>query len=404
MQGLIMKELLKKYLFEFREINSICKKYLFLYMIQAISAGVGFFIAVYLEVHLKLPAHIIGYIVSIYVAGNFFGSTISAKILDFSSPLKLSGISLFSQGLCFAILCLTNSILLISFVMFILGVFCYIFAIANNYFIPIASGQTDEEQARSISLLSVSSNIGIGIGGALVSLLSNQYPILLFALMSITLLLSSRAYFKQDIKLSSSSSNKECESSVSVDKQNYFLSLFVIFILGLIFAQKRVSYSLFLEDYFGSNEASFLFLLNPLLIIFFLPSVTKLCKNYERRMIIGIGCILLGGGLFLLQYTSLFMIAIIICIITTFGEMLGSVFSQLMCFQSSSSAHKGRAMGYYKLLYALGAFIGSSIGGNIQEYFGTNVVWNVCGLLGFVLFAVCFIFSNLTQKAPVLVS
>jgi predicted MFS family arabinose efflux permease len=287
--------------------------------------------------------------------------------------------------------------------MFLLGVFSYIFTIANNYFIPLAAGNTDEEQARSISLLSVSSNIGVGIGGALVSILSNQYPTILFALMSITLIVSSGAYFKQNIKLSSSV-DKGAESKFPLNKHYYFLSLFVIFMLGLIFAQKRVSYSLFVESNFGSNDTSFLFILNSLLIIFFLPSVTKVFKSYERGMVIGIGCILLGGGLFLLQYTSLFVIAIVICVITTFGEMLGSVFSQLMCFQSSPPSHKGRAMGYYKLLYALGTFIGSSIGGNIQEYFGTNVVWEVCGLLGFTIFTVCIAFSKLTQKDPVLVS
>ncbi len=371
-------------------------------MIQTITAGVGFFIAVYLDIHLKLPTHIIGYIVSLYVAGNLIGSAISTKILDLSNPVRLSGISLFSQSICFATLCLTDYVPIISIAMFFLGAFGYVFTITNNYFIPMISGSSDEEQARSISLLSVASNIGVGLGGALVSLLSSNHPVVLFAFVSATLLISSAAYFKRNINLCGSSANKENKVQFSYHKQNYFLSLFVIFVLGLIFAQKRVSYSLFLENSFGANDASFLFMLNSLLIIFLLPWVTKLFKSYERHIVIGAGCILLGGGLFFLQYASIFYVAILICVIATFGEMLSSVFSQLMCFQSATNSSKGKAMSYYKLLYALGTLIGSSIGGNVQEYFGTNAVWEVSGMLGAILFAICIASLKIIQKEPVI--
>lgn len=395
----------KGYISEYKSLSTLCKKYLNLYMLQSVTAGVGFFIAIYLEIHFKLPPKTIGYIVGCYIAGNFFGSWFTARVLDKYDSFKYSALMLIIQGLSFLAICLISNITLISIIMFILGVSSYAYTITNNYVITVLAGNNEDKRSTAISLLNVFSNIGIGLGGAIVSIFSKNQPILMLSSMGVILMVSALFYLKSE------GMDKQSEQKIK-GKDNdlvpsviiYRLSLFIIFGLGLIFAQQRVSYSLFLENSFGESGASTVFLLNSLLIIFLLPSVIKYFKKFNNVFSLGLGGLLLGGAMFFLQYADIFYVVIFICIVATLGEMLASVFSQLLCFQSAPKNGQGKAMGYYKLLYAFGTWIGSNLGGNIQENYGLNGVWEFCGVIGFIVFISCLISYKYIPKRHLVVS
>lgn len=100
----------------------------------------------------------------------------------------------------------------------------------------------------------------------------------------------------------------------------------------------------------------------------------------------GIGGLLLGLGMWMLQLGPSFSVIILICIIITVGEMLAATLSELICFESSSKEIRGKAMSYYRLLYSCGTITGAYLGGNIQTYIGLTYVWLFCGFIGLILF------------------
>ncbi|KTD63379.1 multidrug resistance protein, MFS family [Legionella santicrucis] len=277
---------IKGYMETYLNLNNKCKLYLFFYMIQSISAGVAFFIAIFLNEYLLLTADTISWIVGFFVMGNLLGSWLTAKLLDRSDPYKLSGISLMLQAICFFSICYTSSIWLIIVIMLILGVASYVYVICNDYLITALAGKMESERALAISLLNVSSNIGLGIGGVTVTYLSKNNPIQMFTMIGITLVISSLFYFSDRSGRVNVITEKHDEAISKSNLNLYRLSLSIIFSLGLIFAQQRVGYSLFLTKYYGDSGASFIFMLNSFLIIFFLPSVTK--SAIQKNQVLGV--------------------------------------------------------------------------------------------------------------------
>ena len=77
-----MISVVREYLSGYTGIKTECKWLLFFYMIQCISAGIAFFIAIYLDKHLNFSAQTIGFIVTVFAGGNLLGSLLAAKISD----------------------------------------------------------------------------------------------------------------------------------------------------------------------------------------------------------------------------------------------------------------------------------------------------------------------------------
>lgn len=394
--------MLKKYARGFTELNAHCISLLLAYMLQSISAGMAFFIAIYLDSNFKLSAQIIGIIVSAFSTGNLLGALFAAKITDKTNPFKVSFYSVFVQGLCFCLIPLCANPSFMIGVMFVLGFSGYTFTANNQYLITAVAGTEKSQRSKAISLISVSSNIGVGLGGALVSIFSKDYSYPLLIGAGGLLFITSIYYFisARKIKISSTASSKNASTDRRKEDPNlYFYSLLIIFILGLIFAQQRVSYSLYLNQYFPGSRASSLLLLNSLLIVFGMTSISSISLRFNNYIMMGVGCLLLGGGMFFYQFTYYYPLVLLICIVSTAGEMIGTLVSQLCCFNSSNEKERGKAMGYYKFLYALGTVCGTSVGGGLQTHYGMNTVWLFCGVLAFSMFFISFLMANVLSNS-----
>ena len=81
-------QFIKEYISGYRKLNIKCQKFLAFYMLQSISAGIGFFISIYLSINIEFSIDLIGKIVGSFVAGNLLGSWLISKILDRRNPYK----------------------------------------------------------------------------------------------------------------------------------------------------------------------------------------------------------------------------------------------------------------------------------------------------------------------------
>lgn len=394
-------DFLQSYYKNFISLSYNARVMLMIYMFQCVSAGVAFFIAIYLKIHLDLGAETIGFIVSLFATGNLVGAIGTAKILDKLDPFRITIISLLIQGGCFLSIALAPSVYWIGVLMFLLGVSGYAYVVSSEFLIVSCSGHEEKVKSSAISFINISSNMGVGLGGVLVAFFSEIHPKELIIGIGLSLLLLSAFYLKphKRILLSANDTNDNCDNTKesSYPSRIYYLSLFYIFALGLVFAQQRVSYSLYLESNFGSSAISSLLLLNSFLIIGFLPSINDISQKMNKIRFMGVGGLMLAGGMALYQYTHSYFIVFILCVVTTFGEMIGTLLSQFLCFQSAKPENKGKAMGYYKFLYALGTILGTSLGGYIQQHCGMNYVWTFCGILAVVMLVVTFTSQNTTR-------
>lgn len=384
------------------QLDKTCKKYLFFYMLESMAAGISFFIAIYLHIYLKLSLSEISFIVASNVFGNLCGSFFTSKILDKTNPVRLASFALMTEGVCFILVTTTNQVWTLSLLMFLIGFGCYSFAIANNLFISNLAGEKTSQRTIVISFLNLSSNAGLAIGGIIVNLVAEKIPLLVFILLGITLFLVSLFYRSDSTKYRPQKVQDQLSPEVPPShKKIYLLSLFVIFMVGILFAQQRVGYPIYLQNYFNTFQISLIFLLNSILLVFFLTATVNAVGRFNQIIVTGFGGLLLGLGMYFLQYIQTFAFLVIACIIFSVGEIIVTVFSQLLCFQCADKKKKGKATGLYRLLYALGTILGTFMGEKIQQLWGENYVWSFCGLTAWLVLTVCLIVSwNNDQHPP----
>src|SRR3989338_10035178 len=147
-----MKMNFSEYLDTYRSLNNKARQYLLIYLIRSCTSGISFYIAIYLA-HLHLSAKIIGYEVSALVFGNLFGSLLVSYILNSKNAFKISGISLFMQGVCFIVLIISQTPQFIGISVFILGVFGYFYQVCSSYLITSIAGKDVGSRSKALTVM-----------------------------------------------------------------------------------------------------------------------------------------------------------------------------------------------------------------------------------------------------------
>jgi len=376
----------------FLEQPSKSKKMLIIYAIQSLAGGMAFYFAFFLG-SLKFSPQIIGFIVSGMAVGNIVGAFVMGKMSDRTNPFYSSYLSLLFQGVSYILLALTKSPFIIGISMFLLGASSYAYMAVSEYAITSFSGQDERKRACALSLQNVASNIGTLVGGIIIASVSEKLAFNVFVCTGIMLIIFSLYFRFENKRAGFYIEKKTCSKQTNEDKHLYTYSLFFIFILGIIFAQQRVGYPIFLKENAGKGFIDLILTVNALLIITFMTTVSNILVKKNHLLVMGLGVALLGCGMFLFYFIQNLTGILLICIGVTLGEMICILLAQLICFQSVKDGKQGKAMGAFKGFYALGTIIGASLGGVLQNRYGINAVWELCGVLGVSMFIICYLFN-----------
>lgn len=387
-----MKKIVYGYFETFTSLNFDCKFFLLLFLIRSYSAGMVYYIVIYLA-NLHLDANIIGHQISLLVLGNLLGSLFASHTLNYQNVLKCNGFSLLVQGLCFLMIACSKSQALLTIFVFLTGFSGYVYQISSSFLITNLSGSDEGSRSRAVTLLSVLSNLGLGTGGAAVSLFSENHAQFLFFSTGLLLILFAMFYFKKSMRIFVIV-DKNIQNDGITHSKYLLSSLLSAFVLGVLFAQHRIGLNIFIHEYFSHTQMSCLIMLNSLLIILFLPMIRPFLIEKGNTAILGFGILLSGGGMFLLQYATSFFWTVLLCIIWTFGEMIATTLSHFMCYQSTRKEQRAKAMSIYKFLYATGTFLGALLGTALLSYFSLTGIWHLCGYLGFIMFVIMFLVRN----------
>jgi predicted MFS family arabinose efflux permease len=276
--------------------------------------------------------------------------------------------------------------------------------ITSNY-LWVLNRCNETQRLKALNLLATASNLGFGISSIFIGLVVTigfQY-IFLFSGIALFIL----SYISSKDKKTSphiqnenetlNQSSKPLNFNGNKDRIILTIILICVFFTGTIVAQLSSTYSIYIQSSFphlGITAVSILFTLNSLLVVLFEVPIGNILSNYNKILMVGIGSFFIGLGMFLLNVSFIFSIAILACIIYTLGEIIFFCLAQLICYQRGPKNKKGKYMGLYRMVYASSRVIGPAIGGIIYSDFGGNIIWYISGLIGITSLLTCFHFRK----------
>lgn len=393
---------LKKYASNYNDLPAQCWRSIILSALNTLSIGVCFFLSLYFVTVLHISIQTTGIIIACYGLGTVIGGFAGGKLSDAFSPKMVSIASLFIQTLSFLCLIKVTSPYWLMLTMLISGVASYGFKTSNNVFILQQCGEHSDIRLRTVGIMHMANNLGLGLSGILIGELSSYGFHYIFWLSGI-LLFSSAIY----LLLSSDQSlfSTHTEIAPEIKKETAYqanplilkLTLTCLFLMGLIFAQLSTTYSIYVQDAFpelGIKAVSILFILDTILIVLFQAPIIALIKPYRKVLILGLGAFLLGLGMLILSFSFTFTLALISCLVWTIGEMLFMPPAQLLCYENAPATKKGQTLGVFQSTYATSCVAGPAIGGFIYQHLGGNTLWYISAALGLACLVACIKYRN----------
>ena len=171
------------------------------------------------------------------------------------------------------------------------------------------------------------------------------------------------------------------------------------FAIALVFLQMSSTFGLHVTSC-GFSPATYgaLISLNGILIVFFELPLTSVTRQFPARPIIAAGYGLVGLGFALNGVAHTIPLLVLVVVVLTFGEMIAMPVAAAYVADSIPAEMRGRYMGAYGLMWALGLTCGPATGLPLYAR-APLLLWGTCGALGLIA-AVLVLRSETTTPAP----
>ena len=354
------------------------------------------FLSLYLTNDLNYSEAQVKWVLVSFGIGSVLGSWIGGKLTDKFGFYKVMVVSLFITGISFILLQYITS-----FLWLCIGILITI-TIADAFrpavFVSIKAFSKPKNQTRSIGLLRLAINAGMGIGPTLAGLLIilDGYATLFWVdgLTCITAILLFVKLVKNPMrKVKEGQEKNESKKPSTVYKDFTFLIFcLVCFLFGMAFFQLIGIFQLYYNQIFTLNEfeiSLILFLNIAIIVIFEMPML-----NFLEKKTIAVtkytvfACFLLALSFLVLYENYWIGILFINMILMTFSEMLGFPYTNKFALNRAKEGQEGSYMALYTISFALAHIFCPLISMTIIEDFGYQLNWLFCtgyGLLGMAL-------------------
>jgi MFS family permease len=405
----IITAIIKNYFSNYTGLPRSCWQGIFLNFIESALAAVYYFLSIYFVDILHINISTAGIIISFYGLGTILGGFVGGKMSDKISPRIVSMASLLGQAITFLALIKIKNPIFIAVDLFILGIATYGFITSNYVFVLSYCKNSEADRLKAINILNIVSNLGIGLAALIIGELAANDFQNVFYLSGIFLLILAILLALQQNRLTYIDNKKDNDkiiiNSTNIERVTFKgsnravnLALVCLFFTGMIVSQLSTTYSIYLKEtfpQFGIHAFSLFFFLNTCLVVIFQNYLVNKFSDNNKLMMIGIGSFLIGFGMLLLNFSFIFAIALLSCIVYSAGEMIFFSMVQLFCYQRGNEGRKGSSLGAYRMVYASSRFIGPAVGGSIYYNLGGNVMWYFSGLTGLIFFILCSHYKKL---------
>lgn len=354
------------------------------------------FLSLYLKKDLGYSEDDIGWILACFGIGSVVGSWLGGKLTDIFGFYKVMVVSLFLTGLCFIGLQYLNT-----FWGLCLGIL-FTMSIADSFrpaiFVAIKAYSNLENRTRSIGLLRLAINAGMGIGPTFAGIIivANGYN-LLFWIDGVTCIAAIILFYFL-VKEAPLKSSEKSEEHKTLDKNSVYKDLsfwihsIICFLFGMGFFQLISTLPLYYNDVFKLNEfkIGILMLINVLIIVIFeMPLLNYIEKRYlQVTKLIAMACLLLCLSYVILYQNFWIGILLISMVLLTLSEMLGFPYTNKFVLSRAKDGLEGSYMAMYAMSFSLAHIFSPKIGLSIIYKYGYQVNWLVTasyGLLGVIL-------------------
>ena len=365
------------------------------------------FLSLYLKKDLGFSEVDIGSIFACFGIGSVIGSWLGGKLTDSFGFYKVMISSLFLTGLCFISLQFIDS-----FLGFCIGILITM-SIADSFrpaiFVAIKAYSKPENQTRSVGLLRLAINAGMGIGPTLAGLIivMEGYNIL-FWIDGVTCILAILlfSYLVKDPKVKPSETREQhqnLDKNVVYKDKSFWIHSVICFLFGMAFFQLFTTMPLYYDEIFRLDEFKIgilLFLNVAIIVVFEMPLLNYL----EKRLIpvtkhIIMSCVLLALSFLVLYQNFWIGILIVNMVLMTLSEMLGFPYTNKFALQRAKDGLEGSYMAMYTMSFSIAHIFSPKIGLSLVHHYGFQINWLITfgyGAIAIVLSA--WLHKRIKQK------
>ncbi|WP_094092135.1 MFS transporter [Legionella clemsonensis] len=348
----------------------------------------------------KLEIGQIGFFVGF---GSLLGGIISAAVIDLICPSSIVVVSLLMGSIGFYFIPMCRESYYYAFCTLLIGISTSLFISCNNTLL-LKSVSRNEKKLRIVqSLKAVTENIGSSFSILLIMFFAAQNYATIFQILGITLLVLgvlAAKIIKKELNVVDvvNPANRLIQNRKG-KKSTFFYAISSVFLIGILFAQQRIAYPLFLQERFNSYfTTGLLFWLDPIIVSLFQIKVTHLFSSIKLNMVMAIGAMFLGLGLFLLAIVKTLIGVILAIVVFILGEMLFMPASSVLCFESTDERKKGFSIGSWRIAYSLGLMVGPLISGWLMHHYSFNSCWYLASLIAATVVTISLIISYLNHS------
>ena len=364
-------------------------------LINRLGAMVFPFLSVYLGTVIGFDITEVGWIMSAYGIGSMMGSLLGGKLTDHFGHLRVMVGSLILSSFAFlGLLYLSSFYQWLGFIM-LATMITDSFRPAN--FVAMDVYSTEENKTRSISLVRLMINLGVGIGPLVGGYLAVKYGYnWLFVIDAVTCVLAAIFLYA---KLGHTDNRSDLRDKREVIKKDegdvakgkspytdwpYLLYMSFLLLSTLSFAQLIFTLPYFLKTQLGFDEDIIgkVLGINGIIIFFFeMPMIYYLENRVRPKVLIAIGAIMVGLSYLVLvgvgtySLTVIYGVLLISILLITFGEIINFPYVNVKALAMADENNKGEYIGLYTMVWPISMIAASPIGFNVADKFGWDALW-----------------------------
>jgi len=341
------------------------------------------FMSLYVTQYLMRPTADAGLIITLFGIGSILGATAGGKFTDVFGFRSVQIFSTLIGGALFVFFSTIKHFETLCFLTLVISFFSEAFRPAN--FAAIASYAIPGTETRSYSLNRLATNLGWAFGSSIGGIIASfNYQLLFIVDGTVSVLCGVAIIMFLPVVKGYRAAIKEKIKGVVVRKP-WQDPLFVKFILlttvftTCFFLMFRVVPLFFKEAWHLDESMIGLILgLNGIIIaVFEMVMISKIENKRSPIFYIVVGVLLVGFAytLLLIPKITPIVVALIVTVVITFGEMFSLPFINTFVIHRSNEFNRGQYAAGYTLSWSVAQVVGPTAGFYLAESFGYNVLW-----------------------------
>ncbi len=399
-----MRRILQHYIDSFSGLSKEVWWLALITLINRAGAMVIPFLSLYLTDDLDFSLEQVGWIMTSYGLGSFFGAWLGGKLSDQIGYYKVILSSLLLTGVSFLVIQYFTS-----FWSICIGFF-FLIAVADvarpAFFVALSAYSKPENKTRSLTFIRLAINLGFSAGPALGGLIIASIGYYgLFWVDGVTCIIAGLVM----IKTLNPRKTKELDKEVVVDKPVsaysdgiYILFLISLALFGFIFVQYFSTIPLYYKEVhlLSEDKIGLLLAMNGALIFFFeMPLIAYLEKTSISKIgNVIYGFLLTGISFAILLITPWAGILVIGMIIATLGEMVAFPFGNAFALDRAKKGRQGAYMGLYSMSFSAAHIFGHNSGMQLIDNIGYEKTWVFMAIISAIGTFLLFLVKHLLNK------